>query len=164
MLGTGAVLAVVSVLVLWQVTVSAQGDASSSVQAGKKVFDSSCAACHQANGQGVSGAFPPLAGYVPKILAKKDGRTTLEHIVLFGMTGQISADGNSYNSTMPTWGKIISDQQITDALNYIAQAWGNGKNLPKDFKPFTLAEIQKAAKAKLTPSQVHAEREKLGLK
>ena len=164
MLRAGGLLAVVTVLLMWQAPVLAQGDATSSAQAGKQVFDSSCVACHQSSGQGVPGTFPPLAGYVPKILAKKDGRTTIEHIVLFGMTGEITADGNSYNGTMPTWGKIISDQQITDVLNYIAQAWGDSKDLPKDFKPFTLAEIQKAAQAKLTPSQVHTERQKLGLK
>ena len=161
---SGGLLAGILVLLTWQGTALAQSALSSSAQAGKTVFDSSCVACHQSSGQGVPGTFPPLAGYVPKILAKKDGRTTIEHIVLFGMTGEITADGNSYNGTMPTWGKIISDQQITDVLNYISEAWGDSKNLPKDFKPFTLAELKKAAEAKLTPAQVHAERQKLGLK
>src|SRR5262245_46579251 len=29
---------------------------------GKAVFDATCLACHQANGQGIPGAFPPLDG------------------------------------------------------------------------------------------------------
>ncbi len=160
-IGTVLVLGALVALSVTGVFAQAGGD---SAAAGKTVFDNNCSACHQASGAGIPATFPPLAGYVPKFLDKgADGRTTLMHIVLFGMTGQISADGQSYNSTMPTWGKILSDQQVTDVLNYITTAWGNDKAEPKDFKPFTLDEVKKAAGANLTPDQTRQERAKLGL-
>ena len=37
-------------------------DLASQIAAGEKVYQTYCTACHQANGQGLAGAFPPLAG------------------------------------------------------------------------------------------------------
>ena len=54
---------------------------------GEALFQANCAACHQANGQGLPGAFPPLAGsdYIaqnPKVLMEftlqgKQGKMTV---------------------------------------------------------------------------------------
>lgn len=159
-----SVVGALAVVALWQVGVSAQSGGLDT-SAGKTVFDSSCVACHQSTGQGVPGTFPPLAGTVPDFFTKGDaGRTALKDIALFGTTGEITVKGQTYNGQMPTWGKILSDQQITDVLNYVSTAWGNDKSLPKDWKPFTKDEITtEHGKAELTPQQTHEERQKLGL-
>jgi mono/diheme cytochrome c family protein len=81
-------------------------------QSGQALYGQYCATCHQANGQGVPGAFPPLAGHVQEILAKKDGRTYLVDLVLFGLQGQIRVKGQAYNGAMPAWGPQLKDDQV----------------------------------------------------
>lgn len=51
---------------------------------GAKLYQQ-CAGCHQANGQGIPGAFPPLAGHVAEILAKEGGRDYLILVLLYGL-------------------------------------------------------------------------------
>ena len=48
--------------VLAGATVTASVPAPAHAQDGKAVFQKNCAACHQANGKGIPGAFPALAG------------------------------------------------------------------------------------------------------
>lgn len=130
-------------------------------QAGQKTFQAICQSCHQANGAGVPGAFPPLAGHVPEILAKKDGRNYLISVVLYGLQGQITVKGQKYNGMMPGFAAQLKDKDLADLLTYIATSWGN--KLPAGQKPFTEAEV-KAVRAKtLTPQQVWELRKKLGL-
>ena len=56
---------------------------------GKKVFSANCATCHQANGLGVTGQYPPLAGseYV------NGGTRRLGMIVLKGLQGPLTVKG-----------------------------------------------------------------------
>ena len=160
-LGLKAVLIAAGMLALSQTIVLAQ---STDTTAGQTEYGQTCVACHQDTGQGIPGTFPPLAGTVPLFLQKGDkGRRTLEDIVVFGMTGAVTIDGTDYNGTMVTWGKVLDDQQISDVLNYVAQAWGNDKQLHKDFKPFTPAEIKQVRGDDLTPAQTLELRNKLGL-
>src|SRR5580658_4234497 len=56
---------------------------------GEKTYDTYCSACHQRDGHGVTGGFPPLAGHAPEILARPDGRAYIARVVLFGLTGAI---------------------------------------------------------------------------
>jgi len=79
-----------------------------------------CATCHQANGRGIPGAFPPLAGSefatgAPEIPIR---------IVLLGLTGPLTVNGQRFNSTMPTWGSF-SDADIAATLTYVRSQWGN---------------------------------------
>lgn len=152
-------LALVTGLTL-STTALAQSKAAS---AGHDVFQERCSVCHQATGTGIPEAFPPLAGNVPLFLEKgEQGRASLEHIVLFGMQGKITALGNSFDGAMPTWGPILSDQYIADVLNYVSHAWGNDALLPDGFSPFTPDEIATAREAKLTPQSTHDVWGKLG--
>ena len=59
---------------------------------GAKIY-AQCAGCHQQNGQGIPGAFPPLAGHVAEILAKEGGREYLILVLLYGLQGQIEVKG-----------------------------------------------------------------------
>lgn len=128
---------------------------------GAKIY-AQCAGCHQANGQGIPGAFPPLAGHVAEILSKQGGREFLIRVLLWGLQGQIEVRGMRYNGVMPGYAQL-KDEEIAAVLNHIATAWGDDKKV-KDFKPFTAAEVKALRDKKLTPQQVLEERKKLGLK
>jgi mono/diheme cytochrome c family protein len=128
---------------------------------GAKLY-AQCAACHQQNGQGIPGAFPPLAGHVAEILSKAGGREYLIKVLLWGLQGQIEVKGMKYNGAMSSFAQL-KDEEIAAVLTHIATAWGDDKKV-KDFKPFTPAEVKALRDKKLTPQQVLEERKKLGLK
>jgi mono/diheme cytochrome c family protein len=87
---------------------------------GRRVFNN-CVTCHQQDGEGVAGAYPPLAGaeYVvgpPEQLAA---------ILLHGLNGPLQVKGATYNGEMPEWGSKLSDEQIAAVLTYIRASFGN---------------------------------------
>src|SRR4051812_45965190 len=89
---------------------------------GKKVFSANCATCHQANGLGIAGQYPPLAGseYV------LGGTRRLGMIVLKGLQGPLNVKGAQYGTAvMQPWDKTLNDAKIADVLTYIRQEWGN---------------------------------------
>jgi nitrite reductase (NO-forming) / hydroxylamine reductase len=100
--------------------------------AGRKAYDSNCAACHQASGTGMRGAFPPLAGNA-RMLAEP--QRSIE-IVLQGLSGPLEVDGVQYNSVMPPM-QHLSDTDIAAALSYAYGAWGNPG------RRFAVAEVAK---------------------
>jgi cytochrome c oxidase subunit II len=79
---------------------------------GEKVYGRSCAACHQANGQGVPGAFPaiahgaiatgPVAGHIDIVL-----------------------NGSKKNPAMAAWKGQLSDLEIAAVITYQRNAFGN---------------------------------------
>lgn len=79
-----------------------------------------CASCHQADGRGVPGRYPPLAGSEwvagdPEILAR---------ILLHGLQGPIEVKGEPYNDVMPSWG-FWTDAEIAAVLTYVRASFGN---------------------------------------
>jgi mono/diheme cytochrome c family protein len=129
-----------------------------SAQQGATVFQQ-CQGCHQPNGTGIPGVFPPLAGHIPEVLAVKGGREYLINVLLYGLTGEISVKGQKYNGAMPAFGAQLKDDQIAAVLNYVSTSWGN-----KNPKAFTTAEVTAQRANKLTSAQVYDLRKKLGLK
>ena len=123
--------------------------------AGSRVFAANCAACHQAGGTGMAGAFPPLAGHVPDLLKQADGRSYIGKVLLFGLEGEISVNGNAFAGAMPAW-NTLSDDDIAGVLNYVSTAWDNGQSLPAGFKPFTADEIKALRTPELTSASVYA--------
>ncbi len=89
---------------------------------GKRVYATNCAACHQADGKGVAGVFPPLAG---SDWVNTEGHARLVRIVLGGLNGPITVNGQTYNNVMVPWRDILSDEQIAAVLSYVRQEWGN---------------------------------------
>ena len=89
---------------------------------GKKIYAANCQTCHQANGQGVAGQYPPLAGSEFTI----GGSRRPAMIVLKGLTGPVKVKGQTYGSAvMQPWDKILNDQKIADVLTYERSEWGN---------------------------------------
>ncbi len=97
-----------------------QGAAKARLDEGGKVFADYCQACHQANGQGLAGAFPPLAGS-DYLLA--DGKRGVR-AVIEGVTGELVVNGKKYNSVMPHL-NYLTDEQVADVVTYVLNSWGN---------------------------------------
>jgi len=133
----------------------AQQTGAGTGDAGSRVYATNCVVCHQAGGTGMAGAFPPLAGHVPDLLKRADGRTYLGKVLLFGLEGEINVNGNAFAGQMPPW-NALSDDEIAAVINYVSNAWDNGKSLPPDFKPFTPEEIKALRAPELTSAQVYA--------
>ena len=147
---------ILATTVLLVATLPAQAQTvADSADAGSRIYAANCAACHQAGGTGMADAFPPLAGHVPDLLKPADGRTYVGKVLLFGLEGDISVNGSHYAGAMPAW-QALSDTDIADVLNYVSNAWGNGKSLPAGFKPFTADEIQALRTPELTSAAVYA--------
>lgn len=100
------------------------------IAAGQPLFASNCGACHQANGLGLPGTIPPLAG--SDFLVKND-RERILSTVLTGLTGPIKVNGNSFNATMPPWNHLSNDE-LANILTYVFNSWGNhqGAVLPAE--------------------------------
>ncbi len=90
-------------------------------QLGKPVYDTKCAQCHQANGQGIPGSFPPLT-QTEWVLGDK-GR--LVRLLLNGMQGPLEVEGEVYNGIMILPPPALTDEQIAAVLTYVRQHFGN---------------------------------------
>jgi nitrite reductase (NO-forming) len=90
---------------------------------GKVVFDKVCIACHQANGQGIPGAFPPLA---KSDYLNANPNRAIKGVVK-GLSGPITVNGKKFNGAMPA--QPLSDQQIADVFTYVYSSWGNNKTV-----------------------------------
>jgi mono/diheme cytochrome c family protein len=105
----------------------------SRAEMGKAVFNTTCIACHQANGQGVPGQYPPLAG--SEWVQGPEERVI--RIVLHGLNGPIKVGDKDFNNTMAPLGSL-KDEQIANAISYVRSSWGN-----------TASEVQPDAVAKV---------------
>ena len=94
---------------------------TASAAAGEKVYTTNCSSCHQANGKGQPGVFPPLAGNA--VVTGPAG--TVIHIVKAGLNGKIVVAGTTYNGQMPAWKGTLSDSDIASVVTYIRSSWGN---------------------------------------
>ena len=103
---------------------------------GAKVFAANCASCHQADGKGVAGSFPPL---VANTVVNGDP-TKVIRIVKYGLNGKIQVAGHAYNGIMPPWGTQLSNAEIADVVTHIRSSWGNSAS--------AVTEAQVAATAK----------------
>ncbi|MEM1095435.1 MAG: cytochrome c [Bacteroidota bacterium] len=87
---------------------------------GASVYRQVCQACHQDDGQGLTGLFPPLAG-ADWVTGDAD---RLIRIVLGGLQGEIEVAGVVYNGVMVSQA-YLSDEEVSAVLTYVRQAWGN---------------------------------------
>ena len=118
-----------------------------------------CAACHQANGQGLPGAFPPLAGHGPELYVADRDYPIL--VLLYGVMGQIQVDGLPYNGLMPAHGHL-GDAEIAAILNHVMTSFGNDQLLP-DFEPYETSDVTAQRDRGLSFTDVYALRSELDL-
>jgi mono/diheme cytochrome c family protein len=90
---------------------------------GEKIFALRCASCHQANGMGIAGQYPPLAG--SKWATTDAGLIT--NIILKGLKGEIVVKGETYGTSAAVnmAAVPINDREIANVATYVRQAWGN---------------------------------------
>jgi len=89
--------------------------------AGQRVYDHACADCHGAQGQGVAGVFPALAGNRAVNLPRAEN---LLQTVLFGGYGAATA-GHPRPYGMPPFALALGDAEIAAVLSHIRTSWGN---------------------------------------
>ena len=101
-------IVVLASAVLWAGAVQAQAQAPAPVD-GKTLFAKNCAACHQANGRGIPGAFPALVAS-PVAIGPADA---VAEVLLKGRGG------------MPDFSTSLDDADIAAVLTYARSSWGN---------------------------------------
>jgi nitrite reductase (NO-forming) len=90
------------------------------INAGQALFTGTCSTCHQGNGEGMPGVFPPLAksDYIaadPKRVAQ---------IILHGLQGPVTVNGKDYTSVMPPMSQL-TDDEVANISTYVLNSWGN---------------------------------------
>ena len=90
------------------------------VKAGSELFNGTCSTCHQPDGKGLPGVFPPLAK--SDFLAANPKRSI--DVVLHGLHGKITVNGHDYDSVMPPMNQL-NDDAIANILTFVLNSWGN---------------------------------------
>jgi len=102
---------------------------------GRQLFYKNCLLCHQMNGQGMPGAYPPLAKS-DFLLADRERAL---RILCEGLGKEIIVNGKKFSGIMPP--VLIEDGDVADLMTYVFNSWGNSG------EPFTAAQV-KTARAK----------------
>ncbi|MDG6094730.1 cytochrome c [Acetobacter sp. AN02] len=124
-------------------------------ESGKSLYESICGSCHKNGGAGVVGKFPPLKDRVAEIAGTADGRTWLTHVVMNGLTGTITAGGESYAGYMPSF-RALPDDQLASILTYVASLSSSSQTVT-----FTADEVKAARGQTVTAPDLIAERNRL---
>ncbi len=93
------------------------------MEKGRALYTQNCLACHMDQGRGVPGVFPPL--YNSDFLQARDDKGI--GIILEGLQGEITVNGNTYNNIMPAM--QMSDDNIASVMTYIFNELNNGGGL-----------------------------------
>ncbi|MEO6863869.1 MAG: cytochrome c [Gemmatimonadaceae bacterium] len=121
----------------------AAGGAAGATANGAELF-TRCAACHQASGLGVPGAYPPLAGSEwllnnPEVPIR---------IVLHGLQGPITVKNTNFNNAMTPFGDQLSDAEIAAIITYERSSWGNAAS---KITAEQVASVRAATKTQTAP-------------
>lgn len=114
---------------------------------GRKIYNAQCIACHQTNGQGIAGVYPPLAES-EWVLGHQE---VLARILINGLNGPLEVLGQQYNGNMPAFGPAglnLKSLDIASVLTYIRQEWGNAES---DFTEETMKKYMAMYSARTTP-------------
>jgi mono/diheme cytochrome c family protein len=118
---------------------------------GRRVYNN-CVTCHQQDGSGIEGAYPPLAG--SEIINGPPEQ--IAAILLHGLNGPLRVKGVLYNGEMPAWGSKLSDEQIAAVITYIRASFGN--NAPA-VDPALVQQVRNATASRTSPfteAELHA--------
>lgn len=88
---------------------------------GAELYTANCAACHQANGEGIAGTFPPLRGD-PVV---NDPDPTRHIVVVLQGMKDTPIGGVEYAVAMPSFEALLSDAQVAAIVNHERKSWGN---------------------------------------
>jgi mono/diheme cytochrome c family protein len=127
---------------------------------GQAVF-AQCAACHLPSGQGIPGAFPPIADRIGRYAETDEGRAYLVGVISGGLIGSISIAGVDYSGAMPGLSGLLNDQAIGDVLNYVMQVLSTDSK--RNVIAFSSAEVSqiKQLQPNVSGSQIYRLRQQL---
>jgi mono/diheme cytochrome c family protein len=106
---------------------------ASLASAGEAIYVDTCSACHQSQGQGVPGMFPPLKS---SAIVQSADPTTIIRLILNGGHA-VATDQHPTPVSMPAFGWKLTNQQVAAVASYVRSAWGN------EAPPVSGAEVQK---------------------
>ena len=110
----------VMLLIAYSSFVVSNDELKESIKRGETIYALHCTNCHMSEGEGLKGAFPPLA--------KSDYLMADKHrsirIILQGIQGKIMVNEVEDQMPMPPL-VYLSDEHIRDVLNYVRNSWGN---------------------------------------
>jgi mono/diheme cytochrome c family protein len=109
----------------------AQEEAQQPEEEGAQLFAEYCAACHQGDGQGIEGAYPPLAGN--PFVATEDPQPVIQ-VVLTGRGG------------MPRFQEILSNEEIAAILSYVRTSWNNNAT------PVNVTQVEEVYQSVVSPA------------
>ena len=103
-------------------------DLKASIARGKEIYTNFCISCHMEQGTGIENLYPPLAK--ADYMMNDKNRSIMQ--VLKGANGEMKVNGKTYNA--PMTGFDLTDEQVSDVLNYCRNSWGNkgGAIKPED--------------------------------
>jgi nitrite reductase (NO-forming) len=105
---------------------------------GQVVYTEYCKTCHQANGQGLSTVYPPLAGsdYV-----KTKGAKVVTDNVVNGLKGPITVNGKKFNNVMTALPAKYTNADAAAVITFVLNSWGNNGGIVSE------ADVKKVRKA-----------------
>ena len=110
------------------------------MKAGAVVYGT-CGGCHQTNGMGLPGQFPPLADseWV------KGSSERMAYIVVNGLIGPVHVKEATYDvaNGMPAQKSVMSDRDIANVMTYVRNSWGNKAS---SVAPEGVSKIREASK------------------
>jgi len=89
---------------------------------GQALYKSHCANCHQDNGQGLAGLYPPIAG--SNFL--KDNKNLILCSMRYGLKDTIVVNGKTYHQPMPA-NTQLQALDVAEIATYMYNEWGNEK-------------------------------------
>lgn len=94
-------------------------DLKASMARGRETYITYCLSCHLDQGEGIEGIYPPLAKS-DYLMADKN-RAARQ--ILYGASGEMIVNGKTYTGEMT--GVELTDQEVSDVMNYIRNSFGN---------------------------------------
>jgi mono/diheme cytochrome c family protein len=119
-------------LVLGLIGISSKTVAQNLVN-GKKIYETRCLVCHQADGGGVPNMNAPLDG-ASNVVGNDIAR--MVKIIKKGYNERVALDGSYYSNAM-TPNPDLTDAAIADVLSYIRNSWSNKASM------VTIAQVKK---------------------
>lgn len=131
-------IAIVGLVVFSSNGQAAGPDKTALMKRGQAVYSEYCKTCHQANGQGLSTVYPPLAGsdYV-----KTKGAKVVTDNVVNGLKGAITVNGKKFNNVMTPLPAKYTNADAAAVITFVLNSWGNNGGIVSE------ADVKKVRKA-----------------
>ena len=131
-------IAIIGLFFFSNIMQAAGPDKAALMKRGQVVYTEYCKTCHQANGQGLSTVYPPLAGsdYV-----RTKGAKVVTDNVVNGLKGPITVNGKKFNNVMTALPAKYTNADAAAVITFVLNSWGNNGGIVSE------ADVKKVRKA-----------------